>query len=195
MSKSSIRPLVEGAVMVAMATVLCFIRVIKMPWGGSVTLMSMLPIIIYSIRHGVKKGFMVSFLFSLIQLGQGIMDGLFSWGLTPVMLIACIFIDYIGAYTIIGIGGIFREKGMGGWIAGTVLAGILRFLFHFVSGVVIWKSFGELWSGFSTDNTYLYSLLYNGAYMLPEIVFTVIGAVVLFEVPQTKKIISPQLSN
>ena len=88
------------------------------------------------------------------------------------------------------IGGIFREKGVSGWIIGTIIAGVARFLFHFVSGVVIRRSFGELRSGFSTDNTYLYSLLYNGAYMLPEIIFTVIGAAALFSVPQTKRIIT-----
>ena len=58
---------------------------------------------------------------------------------------------------------------------------------HFISGCVIWKSFGELWTGFSTENTYLYSLLYNGAYMLPEMIFTIAGAVALLKVPQTAK--------
>ena len=53
-------------------------------------------------------------------------------------------------------------------IGGTVLALGLRFAFHYLSGVVIFGSFGELWEGFSTDNSWLYSLLYNGAYMLPS---------------------------
>lgn len=189
MKKYDLRALVDGAVMTALAAVLCYIRIIKLPWGGSVTLMSMLPIIIYSIKYGVKKGLLVSFVFSLIQLFQGISDGLFSWGLSSSMLIACILIDYIGAYTVIGIGGMFREKGITGWIWGTVVAGLARFVMHYISGVIIWKSFGELWSGFATDNVSLYSLLYNGAYMLPEIIFTVIGASVLFGVPQTRKII------
>lgn len=184
-----IKSLIEGAIMVALAAVLCWIRVFKLPWGGSVTLVSMLPIMIYSIKYGVKKGILVSFVFSLIQLAQGIADGLFGWGLTPVMLAACIFLDYIGAYTVIGIAGIFNKKGTGGYIAGLITAGAARFLFHFLSGVVIWHSFGELWKGFSTDNEWLYSLLYNGAYMLPEILFTVIGAVVILKIPQTKKLI------
>lgn len=187
-----LKALVEGAILIALATVLCFIRIIKMPWGGSVTLLSMLPIMIYSIRHGVKSGLMVSFVFSLIQFGQGVMDGLFGWGLTPVMLIACILIDYIGAYTVIGTAGIFRSKGTKGMILGIAFAGILRFIFHFISGVVIWHSYGELWNGFATDNEVLYSLLYNGAYMLPEIIFTIVGAVVLLSVPQTKKIITAE---
>ena len=182
--------MVEGAVMAALAIVLSFIRIYKLPWGGSITLLSMLPICMFSIKYGVKRGLCVSLVFALFQLFQGISDGLFGWGLTPVMLIACIFIDYLLAYTVIGFAGIMRKKGAAGWISGTALAILLRFACHFTSGVIIWKSYGELWNGFSTDNTILYSLLYNGAYMLPELIFTVIGAFVLFRIPQAKKILS-----
>ena len=55
---------------------------------------------------------------------------------------------------------------------------------HFLSGVIIWQSFGQLWGEFFTKNTVLYSLLYNGAYMLPEMTFTIIGAVVLLKMPK-----------
>lgn len=190
MKNSKTKILVEGAIMVAMATVLCYIRIFKLPWGGSVTLMSMLPIIIFSIKRGVKNGMFASFVFALIQLGQGIMDGLFAWGLTPIMLVSCIVIDYIGAYSVIGIGGIFRKKGFAGWMSGTVLAVFARFVCHFLSGVIIWHSSGNLWEGFSTDNEWLYSLAYNGAYMLPEMIFTVIGAAALLKIPQTKRVIA-----
>lgn len=188
MKNTKTKMLVEGAAMVALATVLSFIRVYKLPWGGSITLLSMLPICVYSIRWGIRPGFIVSFAYSLVQFVQGIMDGLFGWGLTPGMLIASIMLDYILAFTVLGIAGIFRKNKKSGAIAGIVLAGVLRFVIHFLSGVVIWHSFGELWDGFSTSNEWLYSLLYNGAYMLPEIIFTVIGAVVLLSVPQTKKL-------
>ena len=179
--------LVEGAVMVALATVLSFIRVFKLPWGGSITLLSMLPIVLFSIRRGVGAGLMVSFAYSLIQFAQGVTDGLFGWGLTPGMLIACIFLDYLGAFTVLGIAGLFRKKELPGWISGIALAVTLRFILHFLSGVVIWHSYGELWNGFSTENTYLYSFLYNGCYMLPELIFTLAGAVALLKVPQTKR--------
>ena len=189
MSSNKTRILVEGAVMVALATVLSFIRVFKLPWGGSITLLSMLPIVLFSIRRGVKAGMAVSVAYALLQFGQGIIDGLFGWGLTPGMLIACIFLDYIGAFSVLGLAGLFRKKDLPGWIAGISLAIVLRFVLHFLSGVVIWHSYGELWNGFSTDNTYLYSFLYNGCYMLPELVFTLIGAIVLLKAPQTKKIL------
>lgn len=181
--------LVEGALMVALATVLCFIRIIRLPWGGSVTLLSMLPIVLFSIKRGIKAGFAASVLFSLIQLFQGILDGLFGWGLTPGMLIACILLDYFLAYSIIGIAGIFRKKGLTGWMIGIAIAVTLRFLVHFISGVVIWHSYGELWEGFSTENSVIYSLVYNGCYMLPELIFTLVGAFALLKVPQTSRLL------
>lgn len=181
--------LVEGAVMVALATVLSYIRVFKLPWGGSITLLSMLPIALFSIRRGLKPGFMASFAFALIQFAQGIGDGLFGWGLTAGMLIACIVLDYLGAFTVLGIAGIFRKNGIAGWIAGIAIAVGLRFVCHFLSGVVIWGSFGQLWDTFYTENTWLYSFVYNACYMLPELIFTIIGAVVLLKAPHTKRLL------
>lgn len=95
MKNEKVLTLVEGAVMVALATVLSFVKIVHLPWGGSITLLSMLPIIVFSIKRGVANGLAASFVFALIQFIQGCADGLFGWGLTPVALVACIFIDYI----------------------------------------------------------------------------------------------------
>ncbi|MDE7288772.1 MAG: energy-coupled thiamine transporter ThiT, partial [Oscillospiraceae bacterium] len=160
------------------------------PWGGSITLLSMLPVAVFSIKRGVKAGLFAAFVYALIQLGQGIaVDGLLGWGLTPAMLVSCIFLDYVGAFTVIGISGIFRKKGLVGRLAGTALAVLIRYIFHIISGAVIFHSSGMIWETFSTDNEWLYSTLYNGAYMLPEMIFTVIGAAVLLKVPQINKLI------
>ena len=144
MKNSKTLILVEGAVMVALATVLSFIRLFKLPWGGSVTLLSMLPITLFSIKRGIKAGMVASVLFALIQFFQGVMDGLFGWGLTPGMLIACILLDYLVAFSVLGVAGLFRKKGLPGWICGISLAVVLRFFCHFLSGIVIWKSVGAL---------------------------------------------------
>lgn len=188
MQNTKTRKLVEGAAMVALAIVLSYIRVFKLPWGGSVTLVSMLPIVVYSLRWGIKDGFLISFVFALFQFFQGIGDGLFAWGLTPVMLVACILLDYLVAFTVLGIAGLFKKKETIGAIMGVALAIFLRFVSHFLSGVVIWHSFGELWNGFATENEWLYSLCYNGAYMLPELVFTLIATIILFKIPNTRKL-------
>ena len=114
MKNEKVLTLVEGAVMVALATVLSFVKIVHLPWGGSITLLSMLPIIVFSIKRGVANGLAASFVFALIQFIQGCADGLFGWGLTPVALVACIFIDYIFAFTVLGLAGIFRKYGMPG---------------------------------------------------------------------------------
>ena len=182
--------LVEGAVMVALATILSYLRIVKFPWGGSITVLSMLPIIVFALRYGVKSGLAVSFVYALVQLGQGILvDGLLGWGLSVPMLLACIFLDYLGAFAVLGLAGMFGNKSWGGIIGGTVIAMLLRMLLHFISGVVIFHSAGMLWEGFATENTWLYSLVYNGAYMLPEIIFTTAGALVLFKTPQMRKLL------
>lgn len=189
MKNEKVLTLVEGAVMVALATVLSFIKIINLPWGGSITLLSMLPIVVFSLKRGIGHGLAASFVYSLIQFGQGCAEGIFGWGLTPVALVACIFIDYIFAFTVLGIAGIFRKHGTPGMIGGSVLAMTLRLVCHYTSGVLIFGSFGELWNGLTINEPWLYSLLYNGAYMLPEIVFTTVGVVILLSVPQAKKII------
>ncbi len=193
MKNKKLVALVEGALMVALATILSFIQVFKLPWGGAITLLSMLPIVIFSIRRGVKMGLIASFAYSLIQFLQGIIgDGLFGWGLTPVALIACIFLDYIIAFTVLGLAGIFGNKNLASMIGGTVLAICLRYVSHVISGAAVFHSAGKIWEAFSTDNEWLYSLIYNGCYMLPELVFTVIAAVILFKLPQTKKLVSAE---
>ncbi len=190
MKNTKLKTLVEGAIMIALATVLSLIKIYKLPWGGSITLLSMLPIAVFSLRHGVYKGLGVSFVYALIQLFQGIVfDGLFAWGLTPLMLIGCIMLDYILPFTSLGLAGIFKDKGLIGQLAGITIAILLRLVCHFFSGVVIFASMGMLWEGFYTENSWIYSIIYNASYMLPELIFTLIGATALLKVPQTKKII------
>lgn len=184
--------------MLALAVVLSLITPFRklLPFGGSITLVSMLPICLYSIKHGVLRGLCVSFLFALFQFFQGVQEGLFGWGLTAGMLTACILLDYLLAYTVIGFAGIFRKKGMGGWIAGTVFALVLRFVCHFFSGVYVFASTGKIWEelDFVAENKYIYSAVYNGAYMLPEIVLTVIAAVILYSVKPIRSLLTPKSS-
>lgn len=191
-SKKSVYNLVLSAVFVALATVLSNIKVVKMPLGGSVTLLSMLPIVMISVMLGLKWGIGSAFVYSLIQLFLGIaMDGLLGWGLTPVMLVGTILLDYIIAFTVLGIAGIFAKEGYAGIIGGVGLAVVLRFLSHFLSGFIIFKNLEqfELFGSIFTNRPVLYSLAYNGLYMLPELIITVAGAAIFFKLPQIKKLI------
>lgn len=170
MKNNNTKKLAACAVMVALGAVLSMIKVLQMPFGGSITLLSMLPCAMISIMYGLKWGFAASFVESVVQLAFGItMDGIFGWGMTPSALIGTILLDYIVAYTVIGIAGIFRKKGYVGICCGTALAVALRFVCHFISGAIIFANFDEFvafgasWVG----HPWLYSFCYNGTYMLP----------------------------
>ncbi len=180
--------LVEGAIMVALAVVLSLIKFKFLPYGGSITLVSMLPIMIYSIRHGIGWGMLVSVVYALLQMFMDIGE-VSSWGLSAAMFVGCLLFDYIIAFSVLGLAGMFRNKGIGGAISGMVIVMALRYISHIVSGVVIFKSAGAIWDGLNIENSLLYSMAYNATYMLPEIVFSIIVVVVLFSVPQTKKLL------
>ena len=196
MKKTNTYKLAVCAVMVALGAVLSLIKLWKMPFGGSVTLLSMLPCAMVSIAFGLKWGLAASFVEAVIQLAFGIaMDGIFAWGLTPGSLIGVIVLDYLLAYTVIGLAGVLRGQGYVGICVGTVLAVALRFVSHLLSGAVIFANF-EQFVAFGTDwvgRPWLYSLCYNGAYMLPEMILTMVAAVVLFRLPQIRRILSGEI--
>ena len=193
MTNTKTRALCESAIMLALAVTLALVSKlipVQLPFGGSITLFSMLPICLISIKYGLKWGLGTAFCFSWFQILEG---GVFGWGLTPVMLIASLLLDYILAFTVLGLAGLFRKKGFGGIIGGVAMVCALRFLVHFLSGVILWANleqfmaFGREWIG----HPVLYSICYNGVYMLPETLLTVMGAFLLFKVPQVEKLIEP----
>lgn len=182
MKNSKTKIMAECAILVALSTVLSFVKIWNMPWGGSVTLFSMLPVCYISVRHGIKWGLGSSFVYAVIQLFLGItMDGLLGWGLTGGILIACILLDYVIAFTALGLSGMFSKKGFAGIMSGVTLSVLVRFICHLLSGVYVFASAGKLWSGFETSNTWLYSFVYNGCYMLPELVITLVGAAIVYK--------------
>ena len=175
MQKSSnIKRLCVSAIMIALATVLSLIKVYTLPLGGSITLLSMLPIVFLSVSYGMGWGFFSAFVYSLIQMFLDL-AAVASWGLTPAIFVGCIAFDYILAYTALGIAGIFRKKGVWGAALGTGLALFLRFFSHFLSGVILFRSY-EMF-----NSPFLWSLAYNGSYMLPEMIFTAVGVFFLFK--------------
>ncbi|MBE6601788.1 MAG: ECF transporter S component [Ruminococcaceae bacterium] len=190
MHNTKVRTLCECAILLALSIVLSYIKFFKLPFDGSITLFSMLPVCLIAIRHGIKWGLGTAFCFSWFQILQG---GIFAWGLTPVMLISSLFLDYIAAYTVLGLAGIFRKKGFWGMLGGIALVCALRFLIHFLAGIILWANFeefvafGKEW----INRPVLYSICYNGVYMLPETVLTVGVGAVLLKIPQIKKMILP----
>lgn len=178
--------LVTSGIMIALAVVLSFIKVYKLPLGGSITLLSMLPICILSIKYGTKWGLFSAFVYSLIQIGLDLGE-IMTWGLTLKLWIGCLVFDYLIAYTALGLAGAFRKSGSAGYIGGIVLALCVRFVSHVISGSI----FFDIWCP-DDWSVFPYSLAYNGSYMGPELIFTVIAAIILLSIPQTKKLIKPE---
>ena len=191
--RNSIQKMTLSSVFIALATGLSMIKVINMPLGGSVTLMSMVPIVFLSCALGTKWGLGAAFVYSIIQLGLGVaVDGLFAWGLTPACLIGTILLDYIVPFTLLGLSGVLAKKGVLYITLGTAFAVILRFLCHFASGYIIFANFEKfvvLGSSF-VGRPALYSLCYNGLYMLPELIITVVATALIFRFSQIAKVIN-----
>jgi thiamine transporter len=175
--------LVTSAILIALAAVLSNVKVFRLPLGGSITLLSMLPICLLSLRYGVKWGLVCAFLYSVVQLAFGLAD-VMTWGLTPATLAGCIAFDYILPFTALGLAGVFGSNSAPRICAGITLALVLRFICHFISGAIVFATWvPDGW------NNYLYSIVYNGAYMGPELIITIAGTIALFQVPETRKIL------
>lgn len=169
------RRIVESALMIALAVVLNEFCVFHLPFGGSVTLFSQLPIIILSYRYGVKWGLFSGFTMSVFQFIFGLKNLSYVTGISGVLIL--ILADYLIAYTCLGLGGMFRKsiKNQGvSLAAGGAVVSVIRYLCHVVSGMTIW-------GGYAPEGTpvWKYSLTYNATYMLPELIITVIGALLI----------------
>lgn len=185
--KANVKKLTMSAVLIALSAALSLVKIIEMPLGGSVTLLSMLSVCMLSIMYGCQWGLFCSFIYSLTQLVLGI-GSVLSWGLTPQALVGSIVFDYLAAFTVLGLAGMFRRHGVPGYIGGISVALLLRAVSHVVSGVIFFAGWApEGW------DPLIYSISYNCAYMVPEIVFTFAGAVILLKEPHTAKLFRVEL--
>lgn len=189
MKKITSKQITLSAMMIATSTILSLIKVFAMPLGGSVTLMSMLPLCMISIVYGVGFSIIPCILYGVLQIA---FSGAFGWGLTPAMLIGTLLFDYILAYAAMSLAGIFRKKGAWGIALGIIIACFVRFACHVLSGVVIFTML-EQFSAFGKtfqNRPILYSVCYNGLFMLPETLFTCIGAILITRLNAIKELIN-----
>lgn len=173
--KQKNRRLTESALMLALATILAEFVVFEFPFGGSVTLFSQVPVILISYRYGVKWGAATGLVMSVIQLIFGIKNFSYVSGITAFLILA--FCDYLIAFTALGLGGMFKNKIKNDVLAislGGVVVTVIRFICHFISGATIWGGYAQ-----KGQSVLEYSFAYNISYMLPELVITVIGLVVI----------------
>jgi thiamine transporter len=173
--KQKIRRVAESAVMLALATVLSEFAVFKLPYGGSVTLFSQVPMVALSYRYGIKWGAFSGMVMGVIQMLFGL--GNFSYVSGVVAYLILIFADYVIAFGCLGLGGMFKNKVKNPALSlalGGGVVSVIRFLCHFISGVTIWGDY----SGGAMSAVW-YSITYNASYMLPELIITLVGCAVI----------------
>ncbi|MBE6983091.1 MAG: proton-coupled thiamine transporter YuaJ [Ruminococcaceae bacterium] len=168
----NVRALCEGAILIAIAQILGYIKLFPMwPNGGSITLAAF-PIALYAVRWGLGRGLLAGFIFGILQL---FLDEAYAWGWQSMIL------DYLVAYTPLGLAGLFKGKSWG-IFPGILLGNFGRFIVHYVSGVTIYRIYEptEIPGIGTFDGAELYSLVYNGSYMLPCALLALIVAALLY---------------
>ena len=185
-TNSTLRKLVECAILVAMAVILNFLKINSF-WalGGSITVVSMLPILLAGYRHGIKWGVMTGVGYAVLQILLDIAQ-ISSWGLTPIIFIGTIVLDYLLAYGGLSFAGLFHGKKNGLWLSSLVCL-TWRYAMHFLSGVLLFAEYDQV--GFTPVT---WSLAYNGSYMIPEIILTTAVAFLISRIPSVNHKIGKQ---
>lgn len=182
-----VQNLTLAGVLIALGTILSFIKVFDLPYGGSITACCMLPVMFFAYRSGPKWGLGAAFTFSVLQLLFGLDD---LKGISGTTVAGSVVLDYLLAFTVLGLAGIFRGKiknDPAAFTLGCLVSGLLRYACSFLSGWILWSeyadvNFSPLLAGMSGQTlACFYSLVYNGSYMLPEILVTCVAAFLLMQ--------------
>ena len=204
--------LTESAMLLSVAIVLeLFSKMFipELPFGGQITLVSMLPVVLISYRHGVRWGLVSGVAYAMIEMAIGaktvtaaFQPGYFGDGTLILNALIMCLLDYLVAYTMLGLGGIFRDRiehrGKA-LICGSLVALGARYVAHILSGYILFAGWAEWFftqEGFPAWGAALvnslnpgllglvYSIVYNGMYMVPEMILTAIAAGLIARVPK-----------
>jgi len=208
----------ESAMLLAVAIVLELVSkmiIPEMPFGGQITLVSMLPVVLISYRHGVRWGLVAGVTYAMLEMALGaktvaaaFQPGYFGDGVMLLNAVIMCVLDYLVAFTVLGLGGMFRdriEKPGTALLAGSAVALGARYLAHIASGYILFAGWAEWFftqDGFPAWGAALveslspealgltYSVVYNGLYMVPEIILTMFASVLLSRIPGIVKKVS-----
>lgn len=193
-----------SAIMIALGTLLSFITVYRLPYGGSITAFSMVPILLCGYMLGIKWGLLSAVVYGVIQSILGTFVSSAFAGLSIKQVIIVCLLDYFIAFGVLGLSSIFKKAIKNDALAiglGTLLVTVLRYASHFLSGYIVYGSYAEWFFSQETVSfgskvldsfsgkslAAIYSLIYNGTFMIPEIIISVIGCVILINIPIIKK--------
>ncbi len=178
----NIRMITEGALLVALAQILSYVKFMELPSGGSLT-PAMFPIILFAVRWGWRDGLMAGFVLGVLQF---VFDGGFALGWQSIIG------DYLVAFAVLGLAGVFRRKKWG-IFAGVLLGCGARFLVHYVVGATIWAEYmPENFLNLTMTSPWFYSMLYNGIYMLPNTLLA-LGIAGLLYMPMKKYMVGADI--
>lgn len=210
---SKTKKIVTTGVLIALGTILSMIKVYDLPYGGSITLFGMVPIVVLGYKYGVKHGILSGLIYSVIQALLGATMSQAFAGMydkenavkSVVNIVLMAFLDYIVAFTVLGLSGMFKNKIKNQYasiLVGSGVVVLLRLAAHFLSGWILWGSYAEWFFTDVMNNSLgqsilanlsgqtlavVYSLIYNASYMLPELVVTLVGVAALMAVPPLRK--------
>ena len=212
------RRLTESAMLLAVAIVLELVSkmfIPELPFGGQVTLVSMLPVVLISYRHGVRWGLVAGAGYALLEMALGaktvaaaFQPGYFGDGTMIVNALIMCLLDYLVAFTVLGLGGLLRDRirsAGAGLAVGAVVALGARYVAHIASGYILFSGWAEWFftqEGFPAWGASLvealspemlglvYSVVYNGMYMVPELLLTAVAALLIAKIPGIVKKIS-----
>ncbi|MDO4618237.1 MAG: energy-coupled thiamine transporter ThiT [Clostridia bacterium] len=204
MNKKS-QKLALGGVMIALATILSLITIYSLPYGGSITLLSMLPLLFVGFIYGKAWGVLTGVIYGILQAILGAATSSAFAGLDFVSVMLVIILDYLVAFGVLGFAGIFKNKikniplsfGLGVFLSTT-----LRYITHFISGYIVYGSYAEWFFSQETVSygekimseysgkmlAAVYSLIYNATFMIPEIILSVIAGILIVNIPGIKEI-------
>ena len=169
-TRKPIRILTEGAIMIAVAEILSLLPLFKLPWGGSVDL-GMLPILLFCVRWGFGPAMLVSFTHGVFQM-------LFAGGISIGW--QSMVGDYLLAYAVLGVAGLFKGR----FALGAVVGCAARFLVHYVVGATLWAEYmPENFFGMTMTTPWIYSALYNVAYIALDLALILVAYVILSKTP------------
>ena len=209
---SKTKKITESAMLLAIAIVLELVSkmlIPEMPFGGQITLVSMLPVVLISYRHGVKWGLVSGLAYAMLEMAIGaktvaaaFQPGYFGDGVLLLNALVMCVLDYLVAFTLLGLGGCLRNRiqrpGLG-LMWGAVVATGTRYIAHILSGYILFSGWAEWFftqDGFPAWGAALaatlspgalglvYSIVYNGMYMIPEMILTAAAALLLARIPK-----------
>lgn len=180
--RTNTRAMVESALLIAVGIVLAQIKIFELPYGGSVTLVSSLPFILISYRHGLKWGLIAG-------IANGCLQMLTGWYAPPAgtltAIVLCVLLDYLLAFACLGTACVFEKPFKNkkvGVTASVAVVMVMRFLCSFLSGALLWGSYQSYYEWANGLSVWTYSFIYNASYMLPELVITAVVSFLIISV-------------